>query len=203
MDTLSFFVEKFGLDLSQPSPFKLPISRETDIPQIFNELGFKTGAEIGVYRGAYSETLLESIPGLKLTGVDLWSLYPGYRDYRKDDISDAHREAIERTENYDCQLIRGWSNEVAKKIPDGSLDFVYIDGNHSFEFTVMDIAAWSKKVRAGGIIYGHDFVDWSHNWRRFDMGVIYAVTGWTSAYQIHPWFIIAKDKHPSWLYIKS
>jgi hypothetical protein len=202
MDTLEYFTHKFDLNLTQPSPFTLPISRETDIPQIFNDLGFKVGAEVGVYRGNYSETLLKAIPGLKLTGVDLWEIYRGYRDYRKDDISDAQKEALEKTKDYDCTLIKGWSNEIVKQIADESLDFVYIDCNHSFEHTVEDIALWSKKVRKGGIVYGHDFEDWSKNWRRFEMGVIYAVKGWCDAYQIHPWFILAKDKHPSWLYIK-
>lgn len=203
MDTLTFFLEKFSVDLSQPSPIKLPISRETDIPELFKELGFKIGAEIGVYRGGYSETLLKAIPELKLYGIDLWELYSGYRDYRKNDIRDAYNEAKERTKNFNCELIKGWSNQVVKKFKDESLDFVYIDGNHSYEYTVMDLAFWSKKVRKGGVIYGHDFEDWSHNWRRFDMNVINAVTGWCNSYQIHPWFVIAKDKHPSWLYIKS
>jgi hypothetical protein len=183
MDTLAYLTDKYKLNLTEPSPIALPISRETDIPQIFTELGFKTGAEIGVYRGGYSEVLLKNIPGLKLYGIDLWNLYSGYRDYRKDDIHSAETEAMERTKNYDCKLIKGWSNEVSKQFADESLDFVYIDGNHSYEYTVMDLAFWSKKVRKGGIVYGHDFEDWSKNWRRFDMNVI-------------------KDKHPSWMYIK-
>ena len=203
MDTLAYFINKYGIDITKESPFKLSISRETDIPQIFKELGFKIGAEIGVYRGAYSETLLKAIPGLKLSGIDLWEIYPGYRDYRKTDISEAQKEALERTKDYDCTLIRGWSNEIVKKFADESLDFVYIDGNHAFEYTVQDIALWSKKVRKGGVVYGHDFEDWSRNWRRFDMGVINAVTGWCQSYQIHPWFIIGKDKHPGWLYVKA
>ncbi len=203
MDTLEFFLNKYPVDLNTPSPFTLPISRETDIPELFKELNFKIGAEIGVYRGGYSETLLKAIPDLKLFGIDLWELYTGYRDYRKDDIRDAYNEAVERTKNYNCELIKGWSNQVVKKFKDESLDFVYIDGNHSFEYTVMDLAFWSKKVRKGGIIYGHDFEDWSHNWRRYDMNVINAVTGWCKSYDIHPWFVIAADKHPSWLYIKK
>lgn len=203
MDTLAYFLEKFPVDLAAPSPFKLPISREIEIPQIFAELGFKTGAEIGVYRGGYSEVLLKGIPGLKLYGIDLWELYPGYRDYRRSDIAEAYNEAVSRTKDYNCELIKGWSGEVVRQIPDNSLDFVYIDGNHAYEYTVQDIALWSRKVRPGGIVYGHDFEDWSHNWRRFDMNVINAVTGWCNSYQIHPWFIIAKDKHPSWLYIKK
>lgn len=202
METLKYLLDKFDLDLNQKSPIILPISREIDIPQIFKELKFKTGAEIGVYRGGYSEILLKTIPNLKLFGIDLWELYPGYRDYKKDDIKDAYQEALEKTKNFDCQLIKGWSHEVVKQIPDESLDFVYIDGNHSYEHTVEDIALWSKKVRKGGIVYGHDFEDWSNNWRRFDMNVINAVTGWCNSYQIHPWFVIKKDKHPGWLYIK-
>ncbi len=202
METLTYLIDKYKFDASQPSPIKLPMSRETDIPQMFLDLGFTVGAEIGVYRGGYSETLLKAIPGLKLTGIDLWDLYPGYRDYSRDDIRDAQTEARERTEEYGCELIKGWSHEVTKQFPDESLDFVYIDGNHAFEYTVQDISLWSKKVKKGGVVYGHDFEDWSRNWRRFDMGVIPAVTGWCNAYQIAPWFVIKNDKHPSWMYIK-
>jgi hypothetical protein len=202
MDTLTYLVDKFGLELTQPSPFILPISRETDLPLLFKELGFKIGAEIGVYRGGYSEVLLKNIPDLKLYGVDLWERYRGYRDYPKENISEAQKEAIERTKDYDCQLIKDWSHEAVKQFADGSLDFVYIDGNHSYEQTVQDIALWSKKVKKGGLVYGHDFEDWSKNWRRFDMNVINAVTGWCASYQIHPWFVIKNDKHPGWMYIK-
>lgn len=204
METLEYFIKKFNLDLdSVPSPIYLPISRETDIPQIFSDLGFKTGAEIGVYRGAYSENLLKNIPNLKLYGIDLWEVYKGYRDYRSSDMATAMDEAKERTKNYNCELIKGWSNEIVKKFADESLDFVYIDGNHSYEQTVQDIALWSKKVRKGGIVYGHDFKDWSSTWRRYEMNVINAVTGWCKSYQIHPWFVIKNDKHPSWMYIKK
>ncbi|KKT34562.1 MAG: hypothetical protein UW23_C0034G0001, partial [Candidatus Collierbacteria bacterium GW2011_GWA1_44_12] len=127
MEALPYLSEKFSLDLTQESPLRLPISRNTDIPEMFKALGFKVGAEIGVYRGEYSETLLKSIPDLKLFGIDLWELYKGYRDYRKDDISDAHREAIERTKDFNCQLIKDWSHEAVKQFADESLDFVYID----------------------------------------------------------------------------
>jgi hypothetical protein len=202
MDTLTYLVEKFGLDLTQASPIFLPISRETDLPLIFKDLDFKIGAEVGVYRGAYSEVLLKAIPNLKLFGVDLWDLYPGYRDYKKDDIRDAQLEATEKTKNYNCELIKAWSDQAVRKFADDSLDFVYIDGNHSFEQTVQDISLWSKKVRKGGIVCGHDYEDWSHNWRRFDMNVINAVTGWCTSYQINPWFVIKNDKHPSWMYVK-
>ena len=40
---------------------------------------------------------------------------------------------------------------------DNSLDFVYIDANHFFGYVAMDLMQWSKKVRKGGIIAGHDY----------------------------------------------
>lgn len=203
MDNLEYFLKKFAIDLNQPSPFSLPISRETDIPNIFRELGFKTGAEIGVYRGAYSVNLLKNIPGLKLYGVDSWERYTGYRDYPGEVFPDAQKEATEKTKNYDCKLIKGWSHEVVKEFEDRSLDFVYLDGNHAYEYCVQDLALWSKKVKRGGVIYGHDFEDYHDKWQRFDINVINAVTGWCKSYQIHPWFIITGDKHPGWLYIKK
>lgn len=48
---------------------------------------------------------------------------------------------------------------AANDFSDGSLDFVYIDANHSYQFVKRDIDAWCPKVRKGGIIGGHDF-DW-------------------------------------------
>lgn len=202
MKALDYLINKFSVDVSQPMPLRLPMSRDSDIPLMFKELGFTTGAEVGVYRGAYSEILLKAIPGLKLYGIDLWERYPGYKDYPKEDISLTINEAKERTKDYNCELIKDWSTEAVKRFEDNSLDFVYLDANHSYENCVQDIALWSKKVRSGGILYGHDFEDWSNTWRKYEMNVINAVTGWCTSYKISPWFVIARDKHPGWMYIK-
>lgn len=59
--------------------------------------------------------------------------------------------------------------EAANCYNDGSLDFVFIDADHTYNFVKRDIMAWLPKVRINGIIAGHDF-DWQH------IGVIRAVT---------------------------
>jgi hypothetical protein len=51
------------------------------------------------------------------------------------------------------------SVEAATKIPDHSLDFVYIDARHDYESVKEDVEAWCSKVRPGGIMAGHDYVD--------------------------------------------
>ncbi len=51
------------------------------------------------------------------------------------------------------------SVEGAKQVPDGSLDFVYIDARHDYESVLEDLNAWFSKVKPGGIFAGHDYVD--------------------------------------------
>ena len=54
------------------------------------------------------------------------------------------------------------SIKAAKEFEDGSLDFVYIDANHSYDAVKADILAWLPKVKKGGIIGGHD-LDWGEH----------------------------------------
>jgi hypothetical protein len=204
--TIEHIQKKYNLDLNQESPIMIPIGRFKDMPRLFRELGFKVGAEIGVFQGDYSRWLLRGIPGLKLFGIDAWSVYGDYKDYKSSTMNVAQAKAIENTKGYNCVLIKGWSDdkEILDKFADNSLDFIFIDGNHAYEYVVRDIALWSKKVRKGGIIYGHDFDDYSNYTNRWkDMHVIDAVTGWTKSYRIKPWFVITNNKNKCWFYIKE
>lgn len=49
------------------------------------------------------------------------------------------------------------SVEAARRVPDGSLDFVFIDADHAYESVCADIDAWLPKVRPGGTLAGHDY----------------------------------------------
>jgi hypothetical protein len=206
MDTLKHIIEKYKVDTSKPSPIALPMGRNRDLPKLFNELGFKVGAEIGVHKGRYSRSLCTYIPGLKLYGVDLWEVYGGYIDFgglEDGYLAEAYLIAQENTQGLNCEFIKDWSSEAVKRFEDGSLDFVFIDGNHAYEYVVEDIALWSKKVRKGGIVSGHDFHDFSRTRRWDKMGVIPAVEGWTTAYKIKPWFITTHNTYSSWFYVKE
>lgn len=202
MNTLDYIVKKYKVDLGQNNPIELKIGRYMDLPHLFDELGFRSGAEIGVFKGLYSKWLLKSIPGLKLYGVDSWSHYQGYRDYVDDELKKAYNEAKENVRGYDCVLIEGKSNDAVKQFEDESLDFVYIDANHSYEYVVQDIALWSKKVRKGGIVCGHDYNETSNRDDWEYMHVFEAVNGWTKSYKISPWFILTNNKNHTWMYVK-
>src|SRR6185436_14587326 len=51
------------------------------------------------------------------------------------------------------------SLEAAERIPHHSIDFVYIDARHDYAAVMEDLGAWFDKVRPGGIIAGHDYLD--------------------------------------------
>lgn len=55
--------------------------------------------------------------------------------------------------------MRATSVQAAGTFADGSIDFVFIDADHTFDAVVADIRAWLPKIRPGGCLAGHDF-DW-------------------------------------------
>lgn len=205
MQALEHLVNKFNIDLNQESPIFIPIGRFKDIPKLLAELDFNYGAEIGVYRASYSKILLNRNPNLHLIGVDAWAIYEGYKDFQITDIKEAQKESADIYNRYSPRttLIQGWSHEVAQEIPDESLDFVFLDANHAYEYVVQDIADWSKKVKKGGIVYGHDYDDYSNRHRWAEMNVINAVDGWMKSYRIKPWFVTTNNPNRCWLYVKS
>jgi predicted O-methyltransferase YrrM len=56
-----------------------------------------------------------------------------------------------------AQMMKMTSIEAAPNIPDGSLDFVFIDALHTYDAVTQDIGAWFDKVRSGGLVAGHDY----------------------------------------------
>lgn len=188
--TLEYIVNKFSLDLSHRNPIFIEQIGREKLAMLFNELGFTSGAEIGVEQGRYSEVLCRANPDARIFLIDAWTAYSGYRDHVNQDKLDGFYEATrKRVAQYpNVEIIKGFSMEVVKVIPDQSLDFVYIDSNHEFQHVTNDIAEWGKKVRKGGIIAGHDYANWKG--KNPQIQVKQVVDGWTAAYSISPWFIV-------------
>jgi len=165
------------------------VKNRIELAEYFNELGFKTGAEIGVAGGSFSKTLCQKIPGLKLYCIDVWEhilddpYSPSERMMRK-----IRRVIKVRLKGYNVVLIKDRSLGAVKKFKDESLDFVYIDANHTFDYVIQDIIQWSAKVKKGGIVSGHDY----HSPRRF--GVIEAVNAYIKAHKLNL-KVILHDHH--------
>lgn len=131
--------------------------------------GKLVGAEIGVWQGNLSRKLLEMIPGLTLYMVDTWTAYTDEqrsRDYESQlttkpqrEFDRARKQAREATKKFHGRtvILEIPSVEAAARFEDGSLDFVYIDADHTYEGVTQDIEAWMSKVKSGGLLCGHDY----------------------------------------------
>lgn len=159
------------------------------------------GAEIGVERAVFSKAICTRNPETKLYGIDPWKAYKGYRDHVTQEKLDAfYVEASERMKHFNCELIREDSMTAAKRFEDESLDFVFIDANHAYEYVLEDIRTWAKKVKKGGIVSGHDYI--RRKGQDHIYGVVRAVQQYIEENQIPEWSIWRGDRSPSWMFIK-
>jgi hypothetical protein len=115
------------------------------------------GAEIGTAFGINAESILKILNIRKLYLVDPYEFY--VQDEKPiEQFLNAKEEAMKRLEPFKDKL--QWiflkSDGAVSMIPD-NLDFVYIDGNHEYSFVKSDIENYYPKVKAGGVIGGHDF----------------------------------------------
>lgn len=143
------------------------VPTRTEFPVLLNERRlFGCGVEIGVQLGEYSSTILKYWRGKHLISVDPW-LADTAENYV--DIANVPQQQHELRYQATCQKLapygarssiwRMTSLEAAPKIADYSLDFVYVDARHDYPSVMEDLEAWYPKVRPGGIVAGHDYLD--------------------------------------------
>jgi len=188
----AYLLKKWARRMPQPSPIRTPRWTRRSLPGLFRELGYTKGAEVGVREGRYSEALCKAIPGLELLCVDLWDAYYHFdSEYGKKHLA----EATARLAPYHVTMIKKPSELAALDVPDNSLDFVYIDADHRFDAVMQDLILWSRKVRPGGIVSGHDY------YRFRNAGVVPAVDVYTHCHYINEWFI-TDEKEASFFWVR-
>lgn len=140
-------------------------------------------AELGVDHGEFSEVLLEITRPDVLHLVDVWAS-ARYHEGLFDEVMARFKERIDQGI---VQIHRKLSTEAADDFEDATFDLIYIDTDHSYETTNRELLAYAPKMKADGIIAGHDYSmgNWvaSHRY-----GVIEAVhefcvkSGWEILY---------------------
>lgn len=176
--------------------------RRSEFIQMLKERQVKLGVEIGTDHGKYAEQICQAIPDLKLICVDPYTPYTeGTEVHDQANVDQIYKEANDRLTKYNTKIMKITSMEAVKHIADNSLDFVFIDGNHSYSYVLEDVTEWTKKVKPGGIVAGHDYKIDPTN----DYGVIEAIQKYTKDSHICPWFILHKGGRlvDCWAFIKQ
>lgn len=141
---------------------KFPPMRRWDfIAGFINGNKWTIGAELGLWTGKTTKHLLKHCPEFRLIGVDRWAPLGDGGPYDKFDHETYEREFWARVDPYKDRLtvIKDWTVKAAESVADGSLDFVFIDADHSEKGVREDITAWLPKVKPTGLICGHD-INW-------------------------------------------
>jgi hypothetical protein len=124
------------------------------------ERGLRCGVEIGVAFGGHAESILAATSVEKLYGVDPYRHMDGYDDpmnLPQEEFDELYRFTVARLSRFGPRYehIRALSGEAANRVH--AVDFVYIDADHSYAGVWRDLSLWFPKVRAGGLIGGHDY----------------------------------------------
>ena len=177
-----------------------------------NNKNLKIGLEVGVAAGSHINTILKKTPVKKMYGVDpyrfygtenekplindlmlFFSIYANTTNSKKI-LFDKFYELAKKNLSFHgnrAKLIRKTSKQAVKYFKDQSLDFVFIDADHSFKNCYQDIQLWYPKICINGYIMGHDY-----NFKYFP-GVVKAVN---KAFNVND---IQTDKKSEIWYVKK
>lgn len=134
-------------------------------------------AEVGVAAGVFAAQIHAITAPAKLHLIDAWN-YPPQPDCHEPGLARVRAHfATEITEGR-VEIHRGLSAEMLALLPDGCLDWIYIDAGHDYENVRSDLAACLRVVKPGGIIAGDDYVRYETPLFRY--GVIEAVNAFAN-----------------------
>jgi predicted O-methyltransferase YrrM len=145
-----------------------------DRPSLIQLKGKKDliGAEIGVAYGYNARSMLQELSIKKLYLIDPYTKYGKSKDVQREKGpgESTLKGAMELLEPWEDKLfwLYDTSANAVVKIPDDSLDFVYIDGHHQHIYVKNDIILYWPKIKIGGLMAGHDYT-------RYRPGVVKAV----------------------------
>ena len=141
----------------------MKVKNRLDIPFYLNDFfPYGRGVELGSFKGEYASHLTKNWNGT-LYMIDVWRPL-NKEEY--DDTSnhqnhiDAYSQAMGNIKGYEEKtfMLRMKGKDALDLFQDQSLDFIYIDANHTYEAVVEDLRNWYPKVRPGGLIMGHDYL---------------------------------------------
>jgi hypothetical protein len=120
-------------------------------------------AEIGVRDGDFSRILLSGGNIKKFWAIDCWDEYitAAQNDvgWPREKVKKSYDTFVNRYGGDErVEIIKKLSSEAHKQIPDGSLDLVYLDGEHTKPAAKQDLENYWPKLCDGGIMSGHDYI---------------------------------------------
>ena len=169
--------------------------------------------ELGVYEGEFSEHCYKSLALKRYTLVDFWDydeysfvledapqmrgLRSVYNEYFRNDPKQVLADAYDKTrgrfaDKHNVEILKMDIATAADRFADGSVDFIYLDGNHTYEFALRDLYMWFPKLRPGGLFACNDFFE-SPLAAQQNIGVIPAFLTFSKRHETYPIALASSD----------
>jgi len=163
-----------------------------------------TCAELGVGKGKFSKIILDTVKPELHHCVDLWgpiaTNVQGTYYTDQETWDERYREIQEEFKNHNVKFIRDMTYNLPNYIENDTLDWVYVDGDHTYDGCMKDLQAVNKLVKSNGMILGHDY---RPAWRkRPDWGVVESVNEFVEK---NKYFltVVTQETFPSYLITKT
>lgn len=152
--------------------------------------------EIGIFEGVNTATFALNTPAdAKVYAID--PFFKGALGFNYGKFIALHQWKKQGIE-HKIHVVQGLSWEVHKQLPD-ELDFVFVDGDHSYEGVKKDFETYAPKLKRGGIIALHDARVFENGWTKSDWGPVILVekhirnnTGWEIIHEVDSLVLIRR-----------
>ena len=121
-------------------------------------------AELGVFKGEFSEIIIDRCNPKELVLIDLWGedkIMSGDVDgnnVQKFDGSKLYTLVLDKfSQNKNVVIHKNYTTNALSEYPDDYFDMIYIDADHSYSGCKADLEIAYKKVKHNGYIMGHDY----------------------------------------------
>lgn len=119
-------------------------------------------AEVGVWRGNFSERMLRLARPTLYYLIDPWRYMPEsgsklYGEGAQTEMDAIYESVLRRFARDPVLILRMTSIEAAREIPDETLDLAYIDGDHRYESCLTDLRIYWRKIKPGGLVVADDY----------------------------------------------
>jgi predicted O-methyltransferase YrrM len=146
-------------------------NRKHFLRHLIEKNNFKTMAEVGVRDGRTTFHLLDHCPELTIYAIDM-----SIKEFFNKEVANRYKNRL--------IAIEAKSELAADQIADNSLDLVFIDANHSYDYVKKDIIKYTPKLKENGLLTGHD-IDYP--------GVNQAVNEMIKQYDVGPNYVWIKN----------
>lgn len=127
--------------------------------ELLSNKGKIVGIEIGCDEAVTTEFLVRNLPDLHLHSIDPYCEYRDWNGTIVAERTDVYNLAMDRMRPYSDRFTmhKKLSSECVSDFEDNSLDFIFVDGIHTYDGVKEDCLNYYSKVKPGGIFSGHDF----------------------------------------------